>query len=781
MRFALPSARRSRRADAGRGGPVTTAPAGIRRPGAAAGRRRLLIALALGAVAVPSARAGHEFPFYPSYYPQEITLQVESPAAASAQLAAGTLHAYVGGDPFGAAPAPPAIARAESLGALVLVRVNPAAPYFADPQQRCRAARAAADLLETPDRFRRFRYPVTPYHPDYLQHADLARAAEDAPAPGWPGPLRLRAGDAGAEPLVAPARRAGTGAWDASVETLDVAALWTPLALGPNGGVGPPDLKTGWWQAYQALRGALADPAARDRADALYRALTDGTPRTAPERLTLERRLVATLTGGCERIVAGFTLRAEPLNVDYSAGVENVAHDAQSGLGSAIFPRTVKLKDFPWNGWLTVGVPSGPAAAWNPVAGFSDPAGRLLWLALGDPALFPSPHGTGWVPNRVVVSAVDLGTPTVAVPEDAIAPAPGTGAWAKVGPGRRAGARVLYRVLGSRFHDGTTLDPADLLYALGFAWRAREPAVRRATAGLRDHLVALRVLRVETDVLAFGEDKLTYQVPIVEVFVDRPGGDPDRAAGAAPPWTTVPWHLLALMEEAAARDLAAFSRDAATARGIPWLDLARDARVGAQLSSLLDELEREARVPPSLAGRVTPAEARARWAALRAFHGAAGHFLVTNGPYRLAEWSPAKTVLRVFRDLSYPRGVGVFNAHAAPLRAWATEAILRDGALVLRGDVERVERFGREQRVVREPFVKREVEQDRRALPVARYVVVAPDGSVVAAGAVPATDPGEFRIALDGLTGPGRYEILAALTVDDVRTNLPVRIVTWTR
>ena len=104
-----------------------------------------------------------------------------------------------------------------------------------------------------------------------------------------------------------------------------------------------------------------------------------------------------------------------------------------------------------------------------------------------------------------------------------------------VGPGRRAGARVVYRVLASRFHDETKLDATDLLYALGLAWRTQDPAVMRATARLRERLVALRVLRTETDVLAFGEDKLTYEVPIVEVFVDRPAATrrrhgPDRAA-----------------------------------------------------------------------------------------------------------------------------------------------------------------------------------------------------------------------------------------------------------
>src|SRR5207247_2525671 len=83
----------------------------------------------------------------------------------------------------------------------------------------------------------------------------------------------------------------------------------------------------------------------------------------------------AQATAGCERVVLGYTLRREALNADYNEGVENIAVDSQAGVASPIFLRTVKLKDFPWNGWLHVGAEGGARAAWNPVAGFSDPAG----------------------------------------------------------------------------------------------------------------------------------------------------------------------------------------------------------------------------------------------------------------------------------------------------------------------------------------------------------------------------------------------------------------------
>jgi hypothetical protein len=746
--------------------------------------RVALLAATLAASLSPATpvRAGHEFPFYPAYYPQEIALSVLAPDAAPAKLADGSLHAYLGADPFGDQAVPATVARAESLGAYVVVTLNTASGLPADAGRRCLAAHVVADSLQATPTYRAYPYPVTPYHPDYLQHADLVAAAGAAGRATWDGPpLRVRAGDAEAAQLIPPSQRAAGPDWDAAVGTVEVAPLWAAAAVGPNGGAGVPWLKMGWHHAYLVLRDGISDAAARQRVDALHGRLVAGGSMPERERLTLERELVSALRARCERTVAGYTLRREPLNADYSGGVENVAFDAQAGLGSAIFPRTVKLKDFPWNGWLTVGVPARPAAAWNPIAGFTDPAGRLLWLALGDPAFFPSPHGTGWLPNRVIVASVEPGAPSVAVPEDALAFTPGTGAPRKIGPGRRAGARVVYRVLGSRFHDQTKLEVADLLYALGFAWRAQDPAVVRATARVRESLVALRILRTETDVLAFGEDKLTYEVPIVEVFIDGVASSSDDAALAAPPWTTVPWPVLALSEEAVTRGLAAFSQESAQARGLPWLDLARDAALVSRLRGLVDEFAGQSRVPAALAGVITPAEAKARWEALRAFHAASGHFLVTNGPYRLTRWSESTSVLQVFRDLSYPRGLGVFNVHVFPLRAFITGTETRGDELVLKAEVERIDRFGREYRIVRDPFVKRVFEQDRRSLPVGHYVAIGPDAAVAAAGTVEASDPGEFRIDLRALDRPGNYMILVALTVDDSRTELPVKAISWTR
>jgi hypothetical protein len=61
----------------------------------------------------------------------------------------------------------------------------------------------------------------------------------------------------------------------------------------------------------------------------------------------------------------------------------------------------VKLKDFPWNGWLGLGVDVGAGAAWNQIGGMTDPFGRLMGFTVGDPALLPAPYETSWMLNRI--------------------------------------------------------------------------------------------------------------------------------------------------------------------------------------------------------------------------------------------------------------------------------------------------------------------------------------------------------------------------------------------
>jgi len=359
------------------------------------------VAGTMTAVAV-AVRAGHEMPVYPSYYPQEIRVETMAPAAAAEALAKTRIQAYVGAMPPPGADAK-SVRAVDTLGAYLVVRVNAASPLATDKDARCAlATRVIGGLADDDGDFRRHPYPVTPFHADYFHHADLAEAAKGRlqPPAADAGALKLRAdGALAARVLKTPPAAAG-GDWDAALEEISLDRLLKPYRFDINGWSGPPWLKEGWFHAYLLLGDTLAGTAG-DRAGAVLARLKRDDHATAEERINLERELLGLLTADCRRVVAGHAIRRQYYTAEYSNGVENVGYDSIDGFNSAIFMRTVKLKDFPWNGWLTLGIDGAPQAAWNPVGGFTDDAGRLIWHGLGDPAFFPEPYGDGWSMNRI--------------------------------------------------------------------------------------------------------------------------------------------------------------------------------------------------------------------------------------------------------------------------------------------------------------------------------------------------------------------------------------------
>jgi len=271
-----------------------------------------------------------------------------------------------------------------------------------------------------------------------------------------------------------------------------------------------------------------------------------------------------------------------------------------------------------------------------------------------------------------------------------------------------------------------------------------------------EQLRGVRLLRVDTETLAFGEDKLSYEVPVVEVYLD--GVADGDAASVAPPWTTLPWHLLALFEEGAKRGYLKLAE----------FDPVRDAALVRKLAELARELEERAYVPPALAPYVNAQEARARYRALREFHAAHGHWLVTNGPYVLERWDGAKAVLGVFRDPTYPKGIGSFNAYAVPLKAHVTQIERRGSGAEVHIETERLEREGRDVRIVRGS-------PEKKQAAVCRYLLVAPDGAVAAAGEVRADAKGRCRLQLR----PGGNRLVLAAVLEGNAANAPIRIVPW--
>lgn len=319
--------------------------------------------------AAVSAEAGHEWPIYSSFYPSVIRVMTVDPATAARLLPKGEIHAYVGDTPpaFGDEP-PSEVASSESLGAFVVVSVDrPDCPALEGVLEHL-AAHPPENMVFHP-------YPVTPFHADYLEQQDLARKA------------------------AARARAAPPSAVADNVQMIDADSLVEKAMSRFDGWSGPPWIKSGWFQAWQLLGAALPAAEQKEARDQLAE-LERGDFDDLDDRFNAERDFVSLLTSNCRRAVAGYTVRREWYDNDYSTGIQNIAFDSISGFDAPVFIRTAKLKDYPWNGILRLGVPYPPKAAWNPVAGFTDPGGRLIWSALSDEPGFPAPYGAGWELDR---------------------------------------------------------------------------------------------------------------------------------------------------------------------------------------------------------------------------------------------------------------------------------------------------------------------------------------------------------------------------------------------
>lgn len=112
---------------------------------------------------------------------------------------------------------------------------------------------------------------------------------------------------------------------------------------------------------------------------------------------------------------------------------------------------------------------------------------------------------------------------------------------------------------------------------------------------MRRHLVGLRVVGTDAGSKSFrvGDVNFTRELFIIDVYASIAPEDPEQEAIVLPPWSTLPWHVLVLMEEAVTRGFAAFSQAEAERRGVEWLDLVRSEQTNAKLAALVEVFARE--------------------------------------------------------------------------------------------------------------------------------------------------------------------------------------------
>jgi hypothetical protein len=196
--------------------------------------------------------------------------------------------------------------------------------------------------------------------------------------------------------------------------------------------------------------------------------------------------------------------------------------------------------------------------------------------------------------------------------------------------------------------------------------------------------------------------------------------------------------------------------------------------MNAQLAALVQHFERQGFRPESLASLVSIEDARKRWAALAAFYNERGHFLVANGPYQLKRWSADTVTVEAFRDLSYPLGVGSYDAYAVPRRGFITSFERGKGRIKITGDIELIQTHMRSYEIVRRPLRSLSADVIKRAAAECRYVVTDGKGRVVSAGQVAVAADANCYLDFGESLSEGQYTLLAQLIVNSNAMNADI-------
>ena len=160
------------------------------------------------------------------------------------------------------------------------------------------------------------------------------------------------------------------------------------------------------------------------------------------------------------------------------------------------------------------------------------------------------------------------------------------------------------------------------------------------------------------------------------------------------------------MEQAVGRGMGAFSeRGGQASRRALAGSRARTRSTGAALGALVADFERRAWVPEALRGLVDARSGAPALARAGAVPQEDRPLSRDRRPLPGGEGDArARRPCRVFRDFTYPLGVGSFDQFAIPARAYVRAVERKGDRLEIQADVESVEKAGRSYKIVRGPF-----------------------------------------------------------------------------
>jgi peptide/nickel transport system substrate-binding protein len=392
---------------------------------------------------------------------------------------------------------------------------------------------------------------------------------------------------------------------------------------------------------------------ANQEIDELGKRLYRGEFQSKDERDEIYRRITETGLEESVRVWLVTAMNTFPARSD----LQNLSPDLVAGPRS---PWTLREAFVRGKSELTVGHlwVWTERTTWNPVGGLGDVYSTDIWRYLNDPAVWNHPFTGIPMPVRVDYDVETAGAGnSLSVPSDAMTWSVEAKEWQNVDGGTRATSKVVFDYsdyFEANWHHGQPMDMADLLYSIAQSYemaydldKARIEVAISVTS--RPFLETFRGYRV------IDENR-------IEVYVDFWHFDENYIASYATPGSlSVPWEILAAMDDLVFNQRrAAYSDTAASRFNVSWISLVmdRDARM---VDRTLRQFIRNRFVPEgyfTVDGRdlVSESQAVSRYEAAMEWFDQTGHMVISNGPFSLRRYDPPAQFaeLQAFRDPRYP-------------------------------------------------------------------------------------------------------------------------------
>ena len=323
--------------------------------------------------------------------------------------------------------------------------------------------------------------------------------------------------------------------------------------------------------------------------------------------------------------------------------VDGVINALGAGVPSRFTPINVRTD----TGTLDVGVKQIYQAAWNPVGGLGDTYSNQIWLSITDPILTGHPFSGKMMPIRsewqVETNGIDS---TVQVPNDAIRWNVESKKWDKVGENVHAKSKITYDLKFSQWHHKSDMNMNDILYSVYFLseWGSEKTENDRTY----DSDFSPQASQVEKTLKGI---KIVNKNTI-EVYTDFWHFDEGEIASWGSVWSSMPWEVMASMEQIVIDGKSSFSRTESITKNINWLSLIipNDAN---QVKMQLEKFKDEEFIPNSLI-QFNPQNdfQNVRYDSSLKWIDEKNHAVISNGPFYLDRYSPDSRMI-VIKSFDY--------------------------------------------------------------------------------------------------------------------------------